>query len=107
MRRTAARRRYHRRVQLNFSAEVWFWRGPSPFHFVTIPPAESELFKSIAASVTYGWGMVPCMVSVGHTHWETSLWPKEGGYILPLKSAVRQTEDIRVGDLIDVELVVE
>ena len=50
---------------------------------------------------------VPCMVSVGHTHWETSLWPKEGGYILPLKTAVRRAEDIELGDRIEVELEIE
>ncbi len=104
---TSPRLRYHRRVQLNFSAEVWFWRGPSPFHFVTVPPHESDSIRTIAASVTYGWGMVPCEVSVGRSRWETSLWPRDGGYILPLKSAVRRADGIELGDEIDVELDVD
>jgi hypothetical protein len=28
-------------VELEFSGEVWFWRGPSPFHFVTVPVGDT------------------------------------------------------------------
>jgi hypothetical protein len=28
-------------VDLEFSGDVWFWRGPSPYHFVTVPEDES------------------------------------------------------------------
>lgn len=89
---------------MEFSGEVWFWRGPSPFHFVTVPEAESGLIAQLAPSVTYGWGMIPCTVSVGDTQWETSLWPRGDAYILPVKSAVRTAEGIELGDVIAVSL---
>jgi len=34
--------------QLSFSGELWYWRGPSPFHFVTVPePQCQELHTSV------------------------------------------------------------
>ena len=86
---------------------MWFWRGPSPFHFVTVPPAQSELIADLSASVTYGWGMIPCEVILGDTRWTTSLWPKDGAYIVPLKADVRRAEGVEVGDDVDLIVTVE
>ena len=94
-------------MRLEFSGDVWFWRGPSPFHFVTVPPAQSELIADLSASVTYGWGMIPCEVILGDTRWTTSLWPKDGAYIVPLKADVRRAEGVEVGDDVDLIVTVE
>ena len=83
---------------------MWFWRGPSPFHFVTVPEPESDLIAQVAASVTYGWGMIPCAAQVGEIEWTTSLWPREDGYVLPVKAAVRAAEEIELGDVVVVTL---
>jgi hypothetical protein len=89
-----------------FEGEVWFWRGPSPFHFVTVPPAGCASLASVASAVSYGWGMIPVSASIGSTSWTTSLFPKDGGYVVPLKDAVRRAEGIDVGDVVSVRLVV-
>jgi hypothetical protein len=68
-------------MNLEFSGEVWFWRGPAPYHLVTVPEDESAEVQSTAALVTYGWGMVPVEVRIAETRWTTSLWPKNGGYV--------------------------
>jgi len=47
---------YGGRVQVDFRGEVWYWRGPSPFHFVTVPEEGSGAIASASALVTYGWG---------------------------------------------------
>ena len=94
------------RVDLTFSGEIWFWRGPAPWHFVTVPEEESAALEAVAAMVTYGWGMVPVVARIGDTEWPTSLWPKDGGYIVPLKAWVREAEGIDVGDTVDVRLSV-
>lgn len=41
-------------MELAFSGEMWFWRGPAPWHFVTLLDEESELLESVSALVTYG-----------------------------------------------------
>jgi len=102
-----ARRPYADRVDLEFSAEVWFWRGPSPYHFVTVPEPESAELQAAAALVTYGWGMIPVAARIGETRWTTSLFPKDGGYVVPLKDLVRNAEQIDVGDTVTVRLAVD
>lgn len=94
-------------MNLKFRGQVWFWRGPSPYHFVTVPEDESAALQATAALVTYGWGMIPVEVRIGSTQWTTSLFPKDGGYIVPLKDLVRNAERIAVGDKVTVRLSVE
>jgi hypothetical protein len=55
---------------------------------------------------TYGWGVIPVVARIGDTDFETSLFPKDGGYLLPLKDAVRKPEGIRTGDEVTVEMTV-
>ena len=93
-------------MNLEFSGEMWFWKGPAPWHFVTVPEEECDDLAETAAFVTYGWGMIPVAARIGDTEWATSLWPKDGRYIVPVKTWVRQAEGLEVGDLVTVRLVV-
>ena len=94
-------------MELEISGEVWFWRGPSPYHFVTVPAEESAELRELAAAVTYGWGMIPVAARVGETRWTTSLFPQDGGYVVPLKDVVRRAEQLAVGDPVTVHLTVD
>ncbi|WP_314426583.1 DUF1905 domain-containing protein [uncultured Microbacterium sp.] len=94
-------------MRLRFSGEIWFWRGPSPFHFVTVPPTESELIGEVASVVTYGWGMIPSSVTIGGTTVTTALWPKNGGYIVPIKKALQQREGVGVDDVVEITLEID
>lgn len=94
-------------MDLEFSGEVWEWRGPAPFHFVTVPPDLAADLRAASGIVTYGWGMVPAQVSLGATTWTTSLWPKDGGYVVPLKDLVRRAEGVELGDVVRLRLLVD
>ena len=94
-------------MELEFSGQVWHWRGPSPYHFVTVPDEESAELEATSALVTYGWGMIPVGARIGSTRWTTSLFPKDGGYVVPLKDVVRKSELIEVGDTVTVRLAVD
>jgi hypothetical protein len=94
-------------MDVEFSGEIWSWRGPAPFHFVTVPPAECRELKAVSAAVTYGWGMIPVEVSIGDTTWTTALWPKDGRYVVPLKDWVREAERLELGDEVTVRLTVD
>jgi len=91
-------------VRLTFSGPLWHWRGPAPWYFVTVPDDESEIIKDESAAVTYGWGMIPATVTIGDTRWETSLFPKEGRYVVPVKADIRRAEHLSEGDLLTVDL---
>jgi hypothetical protein len=94
-------------VHLEFTGEIWFWKGPSPWHFVSVPAEECDELEATSSFVSYGWGMIPVTVRIGETSWTTSLWPKEGGYVVPLKTAVRRAEELDVGDVVTVRLTVD
>lgn len=91
-------------MDFEFDGAIWYWRGPAPFHFVTVPTEQCDAIKALAGAVSYGWGMVPATVRIGATTWKTSLWPKNGGYIVPIKDAVRRAEAIDEGDTVTVSL---
>ena len=94
-------------MELEFTGEIWHWRGPSPFHFVTVPEDLCDALDATAGLVSYGWGMIPVRASIGATDWATSLWPKDGRYIVPLKADVRRAERLEVGGTTTVRLVVD
>lgn len=91
-------------MSVEFVGEVWEWRGPAPYYFVSVPEDECAYLREVSPIVTYGWGMIPVRVQVGDTEWKTSLWPKDGGYVLPLKDLVRRSEGIEAGAEITVSL---
>ena len=93
-------------MRLEFSGEIFFWKGPSPWHFVAIPAEESAELHEVSIVVSYGWGVIPVIAKVGSTRWETSLFPKDGGYLVPVKSSVREAEGLAVGDVVRVVLIV-
>ena len=94
-------------VELEFTGEVWHWRGPSPYHFVTVPEEECGALEAVAPGVSYGWGMIPVSAVLGETRWTTSLFPKDGAYVVPLKDAVRRAEEVEVGDVVGIRLHVD
>ncbi|MEV0643826.1 DUF1905 domain-containing protein [Phytomonospora sp. NPDC050363] len=94
-------------MDVEFSGELWFWRGPAPWHFLTVPEADCQALEAASTAVSYGWGMIPVGVRIGGSTWTTSLWPKDGRYIVPVKAAVRKAEGLEIGDTVDVRLVVD
>lgn len=91
-------------MNIEFEGEVWFWRGPAPFFFVTVPEEQSADLKAISSEVTYGWGMIPVQASIGNTSWKTSLFPKDGHFIVPVRASVRKAEGIEEGESVTVHL---
>ena len=91
-------------MRLAFEGEIWYWRGPSPYRFITVPEEECVALRAIAAVVSYGWGMIPVWVRIGRTEFKTSLFPKDGRYVVPVKDVVRNAERLAEGDIVSVEL---
>ena len=91
-------------MNIEFNGEIWFWRGPAPYYFVTVPAEQSNDLKAISKVVTYGWGVIPVRVRIGQTEWQTSLFPKDGRYLVPIKDRVRIAETLHEGDTVSVRL---
>ena len=93
-------------MEIEFSGKILFWRGPAPWYFVAVPAEKSSQLKAISNFVTYGWGVIPVHVRIGKTEWTTSLFPKDGLYLVPIKASVRTAENLEEGDEVTVRLEV-
>ena len=93
-------------MNIEFTGPIWFWKGPAPWYFVTVPAEQCDALRAIAGAVTYGWGMIPVTGQIGDTRWTTSLFPKDDQYIVPIKASVRRAENLEEGDVVTVRLTV-
>jgi hypothetical protein len=91
-------------MNIEFIGKILFWKGPAPWFFVAIPAKESREIKAISSLVTYGWGVIPVHVRIGKTEFTTSLFPKDGRYLVPIKASVRKAEQLEKGDKVTVQL---
>ncbi len=94
-------------VRLAFTSRVIEWRGPAPYYFAAVPDEQAADIQEVAAMATYGWGVIPVEARIGDTVFTTSLFPKDGGYLLPLKNAVRKPEDLSEGSPVTVEMTID
>ena len=90
-------------MDFEFEGPVVEWRGPAPFYFLRVPEEESADIKEAAKGIEY-WGQVPVVVRIGETEFTTALFPKDGGYLIPLKVAVRESAGIDVDEVLAVAL---
>jgi hypothetical protein len=93
-------------TSLAFPACLIEWRGPAPFVFAPIPDDLTPEVRFAAHAASYGWGCVPVTAKIGATSFTTSLFPRDGGYLLPIKVAVQRAEGIGVGDKVAVTMEV-
>lgn len=92
--------------EFSFAAEVIYWRGPAPFYFARLPSDIAERVGEMARSVSYGWGVIPVEANISGVVFRTSLFPKDGGYLLPLKDAVRKRIEIPETGVLAIKMVV-
>ncbi|MFG2784011.1 DUF1905 domain-containing protein [Streptomyces prunicolor] len=90
-----------------FTGRVIEWRGPSPYYFVPVPDEESAEIREVAAVASYGWGVIPVEARIGDVLFTTSLFPKDGGYLLPLKNDVRKPQGLAADDEVSVEMTID
>lgn len=93
-------------LRFRFEAEIIHWRGPAPYYFAPVPQPISDEIAAVARRVSYGWGVIPVEARIGDVVFTTSLFPKDGAYLLPLKDAARKKIDMSAGDLLSIEMTV-
>ena len=89
-------------MDFSFSAELWEWRGPAPFYFLSVPTEQAEDIREAAKLVSYGWGMIPIKAEIGGIAFTTSMFAKNGTYVVPVKNVVRVPLKLEVGDTVEV-----
>jgi uncharacterized protein DUF1905 len=93
---------------ISITAPLWLWSGEGgSWHFITVPPDESVEIRleSLASGIRRGFGSVRVEASINGVAWKTSIFPqKSGGYLLPVKAAVRRDAGIVAGEKVTVTL---
>lgn len=79
--------------------DVLEWRGPAPYLFLPMSMEDSDDLKEAAAGLAY-WGQVAVVVRIGGTEFTTAVFPKDGRYLIPLRTAVRAAESLGRGDTV-------
>ena len=91
-------------MEFSFTGTMIEWRGPAPFYYIAIPQELCVEIKAAAKVLSYGWGVIPVTSTIGETTFTTSLFPKDGIYLLPVKNAVRLPEKLELGMQVKVKL---
>lgn len=94
-------------MHLKFTGKIFHWRGPAPHFFVTVPEEQSDEIKTVSNLVTYGWGVIPVVARIGKTEFKTSLFPKQGRYLVPIKVKVREAENLDLDDEVTIHLEIQ
>jgi hypothetical protein len=97
------------RESFETDSTLWCWRSSGPgsgWHFLTIGGQTAAEIRYAALGRTGGFGSIKVEARIGRTCWRTSIFPQaaSGGFILPVKAAVRKSEGIGEGDMVRVEL---
>lgn len=84
-------------VEFEVKGEVIEWRGPSPFYFLPMTKDQSDEIETYKLQLSYGWGVVPAEVKLGEVTTTTSLIPRNGIFLVPLKDLLRKSSGLQVG----------
>jgi hypothetical protein len=94
-------------MEFKFESVLIEWRGPAPFVFAPISEEESAAIKAFAKKASYGWGCIPVVARIGATEFTTSIMPKDGRFLLPVKMAVQKSEKIGIGDRVQAHMSIK
>lgn len=93
---------------------LWRWQSataPAAWFFVTITGDVADGIRIAALGGQWlngrkGFGSARVDVTIGETSWQTSVFPhkESGGWLLPVKAAVRKAEGLAEGDDVTVSV---
>lgn len=94
--------------EFTVTAPLWRWQSataPAAWFFVTIAGAAADGLRMAAMTGQWldgrkGFGSARVEANIGETRWKTSVFPhkESGGWLLPVKAAVRKAEELVEGD---------
>ncbi len=98
--------------QFTVTTPLWRWQpatAPAAWFFVTIAGDVADEIRLAAISGQWldgrkGFGSARVDATIGGTNWKTSVFPhkESGGWLLPVKAAVRKAEGLVEGDAVTV-----
>lgn len=94
-------------ITFEFSGTVVEYQGDkAAWFFVTLPDDLAQEIVRFTKGMRGGWGSVKVDVTIGATSWNTSIFPSDDSFILPVKKAVRKAEGIDHGSEVEITLAI-
>ncbi|MBO9499838.1 MAG: DUF1905 domain-containing protein [Novosphingobium sp.] len=101
--------------RIETQAKLWRWQSataPGAWHFFTIEGEAADAIRVAAMTGQWldkgkgGFGSAKVRATIGGTAWQTSVFPQSGsgGWVLPVKKAVRVAEGIAEGDIVPLRI---
>jgi hypothetical protein len=100
--------------RIETEAPLWRWQaatGPASWYFLSIEGEAADAVRTAAMMGQWldgkrGFGSARVEVTIGETFWRTSVFPQRenGGWLLPVKKAVRIAEALSEGDIVRVAI---
>ena len=95
-------------IAYRFKARVWQYTGPAGWYFVSLSQRQSKEIRKALRQEEQGWGRLKVMAKIGNSEWKTAIWfdSKQNRYLLPLKAAIRQKENLLIDKTVQVILYI-
>ena len=95
------------KIKYTFSEKVWQHTGPGGWYFVSLPENISKEIRKLLKSEEEGWGRLKATAQTGKSEWKTAIWfdSKRNTYLLGLKAEIRKRENIEIGKVIEVTVL--
>jgi hypothetical protein len=91
---------------ITVTGPIWIWTGENgSWHFITVPEEQSDEIRVHCLANARGFRSARVEACIHDISWRTSVFPmKSGGYILPVKAAVRRKAEVAADDEVTVTL---
>lgn len=74
--------------------------------YAALPADVAADLALLKKQASYGWGVIPVNAEIAGAAFETSLFPRDGTYLLPLRDNVRRPLGVTVGDTVSVTMTI-
>ena len=93
---------------VQFTGILWEYQGEAPWVFITLLAEDAEEVRDRVPE-SAGFGSVKVNAVISESRWQTSVFPDKGSgsFVLPVKRAVREQEDLAPGDIARVTLHID
>jgi hypothetical protein len=97
-----------RKINYEFSGEIWRYNGTGGWFFITMPVDLSKEIRDMLQWQEEGWGRLKVSAIINTLEWKTSIWfdTKLNTYLLPIKAEIRKKANLENGTIVTVSILV-
>jgi hypothetical protein len=97
-----------RKIHYEFSGEIWQYKGPGGWFFITLPDNLSKEIREALQWQEEGWGRLKVVAKIDSFEWKTAIWfdTRAKSYLLPVKAEIRRKANLETGNKTTVSILI-